>query len=269
VTLHPPAMRNRIAAQLVIEHLLSRQTAVPPRTRVARLFGKSPLCPESVSWYLGAQGEITVGKLLATLPLDWTAFHAVPIGKNDTDIDHILVGPGGIFTINTQHHCGKRIWVGTRTVTVSGHKRAYLPAAEHEAERVTSVLRERMPLVAPVQPVIALVDAKQISFRDKPVQVKVVDARGLLGWLERLQPVLSDDEIAEAVVILDSPATWREQPSPAAADVMSRFSALDGQVRRARIRRVLWSTAGVLGVGGGAVGAAVLIEKALLGAVSG
>jgi hypothetical protein len=268
VSQHQPAMRTRIAAQLVIEHLLSRQTAVPPRTRLARLFGTSPLCPESVSWYLGAQGEITVGKLLATLPADWTTFHAVPIGKNDTDIDHILVGPGGIFTINTQHHCGKHIWVGTRTVTVAGHKKAYLPAAEHEAERVTTVLRERMPLVAPVQPVIALVDAKQISFRDKPDQVKVIDARGLLGWLERLQPVLSDDEIAEAVVILDSPATWREQPSPAAADVMTRFAALDRQVRRARIRRVVWTTAGVLGVGTSAVGVALLVEKALLGALT-
>ena len=107
----------------------------------------------------------------------------MPIGKNDTDIDHILVGPGGIFTINTKHHCGKHIWVGARTVTVSGHKKAYLPAAEHEAERVTTVLRERMPLVAPVQPVIALVDPKQITFRDKPVQVKVLDARSLRRWL--------------------------------------------------------------------------------------
>jgi hypothetical protein len=269
VTLHPPAMRNRIAAQLVIEHLLTRQTAVPPRTRLARLFGSSPLCPESLGWYLGAQGEITVGKLLASLPADWTVFHAVPIGKNDTDIDHILVGPGGIFTINTQHHWGKRIWVGARTVTVGGHKRAYLPAAEHEAERVTTVLRERMPLVAPVQPVLALVDAKQISFRDKPAQVKVIDARGLLSWLQRLQPVLTDDEIAEAVVILDSPATWREHPSAAASDVMSRFDALDGEVRRARIRRVLWTTMGVLGVGGTAVGLAMLLEKVIFGFLGG
>ena len=265
MTLHPPAMRNRIAAQLVIEHLLSRQTAVPPRTRVARLFGKSPLCPESVSWYLGAQGEITVGKLLATLPSDWTAFHAVPIGKNDTDIDHILVGPGGIFTINTKHHCGKHIWVGARTVTVSGHKKAYLPAAEHEAERVTTVLRERMPLLAPVQPVIALVDPKQITFRDKPVQVKVLDARVLRRWLLKLQPVLSEDEIAEAVVILDSPATWRQHPSPAPDDVMTRFAALDAQVRRARLRRLIWSAAAVLGLCGGAVSAALLVEQAMLG----
>ena len=265
MTLHPPAMRNRIAAQLVIEHLLFRQTAVPPRTRVARLFGQSPLCPESLGWYLGAQGEITVGKLLSTLPEDWTAFHAVPIGKNDTDIDHILVGPGGIFTINTKHHCRKRVSVGTRTVTVSGHKRAYLPAAEHEAERVSTVLRERMPLVTPVQPVVALVDPKQITFRDRPAQVKVLDARELREWLLNLQPVLTEHEIAEVVVILDSPATWRERPSPASDDVMTRFDTLDGQVRRARIRRILWQGAGVLSLFAVAVGGAMLLEQALLG----
>jgi len=266
VTLHPPAMRNRFAAQLVIEHLLTRQTAVPPRTQVARLFGKSPLCPESVGWYLGAQGEITVGRMLAALPEDWTVFHAVPIGKNDTDIDHILVGPGGIFTINTQHHCGKRIWVGARTVTVAGHKKAYLLAAEHEAERVTTVLRERMPLLAPVQPVVALVDPKQITFRDKPVQVKVLDARALCRWLLKLQPVLSDDEIAEAVVILDSPSTWRVPQSPVPPrDVLSRFAALDGQVRRARIRRVLWSVVGVVGASAGTVATAMMLGRALIG----
>jgi hypothetical protein len=265
LTLHPSAMRDRIAAQLVIEHLLFRQTAVPPRTRTARLFGKSPLCPESVSWYLGAQGEITVGKMLATLPPDWTVFHAVPIGKNDTDIDHILVGPGGIFTINTKHHCRKHVWVGARTVTVSGHKKAYLPAAEHEAERVSTVLRERMPLVTPVQPVVALVDPKQITFRDKPTQVKVLDARALRPWLLNLQPVLSDDEIAEVVVILDSPATWRQGPSPASDDVMTRFDALDGQVRRAHLRRMLWSSAGAVSAVAASVGAAVLVEQALLG----
>ena len=265
MTQPPSAMRNRLAAQLVIEHLLFRQTAVPPRTPVARLFGKSPLCPESLGWYAGAQGELTVGKMLATLPQEWTAFHAVPIGKNDTDIDHILVGPGGIFTINTKHHCRKNVRVGARTVIVDGHKKAYLPAAEHEAERVSTVLRERMPLVTPVQPVVALVDPKQITFQEKPAQVKVLDAGGLLAWLVHLQPVLSDDEIAEVVVILDSPATWRQGPTQASADVMTRFDTLDGQVRRAHIRRVLWSSAGMLGLVAAVVSAAALAEAALFG----
>jgi hypothetical protein len=210
VTLQPPAMRHRIAAQLVIAHLLSRPSAVSPGGRLARLLDRSPLCPASAGRYLGARGEITVGRLLATLPAEWTVFHAVPLGENHTDIDHILVGPGGVFTISTRQHGGKRIRVGARTITVGGYARSYLPAAEHEAERVTAVLRARMPLVAPVQPVLALVDARQISFRARPAQVKVLDARGLLGWLRRLQPVLSDEEIAEAVVILDSPAMWRE-----------------------------------------------------------
>jgi hypothetical protein len=197
VTLDSPAMPSRVAVQVVIGHLFSRRSAVSSRTRLAR--------------FLSATGETSVRRLLATLPADWTAFHAVPIGENNTDIDHILVGPGGIFTIDSRRYSGKHIRVGSRTVTVSGQGRAPLSAATQEAERVTLVLRERMPLVAPVQPVIALVDARQISFRGRPEQVKVLDARGLLCWLEGLQPVLSDDEIAEAVVILDSPVTWPAQ----------------------------------------------------------
>jgi len=110
-----------------------------------------------------------------------------------------------------------------------------------------------------------LVDPKQITFRDKPVQVKVLDARTLRRWLLKLQPVLSDDEIAEAVVILDSPATWRQHPSPAPADVMTRFATLDGQVRRARIRRLAWAVAGSAALVAGVFGGALLAGRALLG----
>jgi hypothetical protein len=215
VTLQPPAMRPRIAAQLLIAHVLSRPSVVPPGRLLARLFGRCSLFPASIGWHPGAPGAATVGRLLATLPAEWTVFHAVPLGKNHADIDHILVGPGGVFTINTPKHGGKRIRVGARAITVAGSTRASLPAVENEAERVAAVLRARMPLVAPVQPVLALVNARPIFFRDRPGPVKVLDARGLLSWLQRLQPVLSDEEIAEAVVILDSPATWRELPGAA------------------------------------------------------
>ena len=229
---HPSATRARVLAHRTLDSFRTGQTPPP---RAARRLGHPLGCAESLGRHLGAHGEVTVAQLLAALPADWTAFHALPLGPDGAAIDHLVVGPGGIFSITTAHHCRARIRVSHRTVRVGGRRTGYLPAAVRDAARVTFVLRERMPLLAPVQPVIALVDADRITGRGTPQQVKVLDARALQRWLVQLQPVLSDDEIAEAVVILDSPAAWRCPPTMIPVPPVRNRDAVPG----ARIRRVV------------------------------
>lgn len=242
------SMRARVPAQSVIEELLRRQDAAPPRSFLPRLFGRSPLPADDVSWYVGAQGEIRVGAILEQLPPEWATFHALPIGTQSADIDHLVVGPGGIFTINTKHHAGKTIELGKHSMQVNGRPVAHLSRAEAEAARVTTLLRGRMPLLPPVQPVIALVDPRQITVTEKPEQVKVVDARQLPRWLSGLSVVLAEQELDEAIDILDDPHTWRPLPPAASAlgvdELLRQFAALEGRVRQARIRRVAWSIIG-------------------------
>jgi hypothetical protein len=133
MTIELPRMRQQFAAQAVIEELLRQQSTTPPRTGFGRFFGYSPLGDESVSWYLGAQGEIVVGAILDALPPEWTVFHALPIGTKGADIDHLVIGPGGVFTINTKHHNGKAVWVVGRTLMVSGQKQPYIRNSEFES----------------------------------------------------------------------------------------------------------------------------------------
>ena len=104
-----------------MEHLLALQQDVPSRSPVARALGVSPLDEERTAWYRGALGEATVGRLLEKLPEGWTVLHAVPVGKGDSDIDQVVIGPGGVFTINTKNHAGQKVWVAGRTLLVSGH----------------------------------------------------------------------------------------------------------------------------------------------------
>lgn len=240
------SMRARVPAQSVIEELLRRQNAAPPRSFLSRLFGRSPLLADTVTWYLSAQGEIHVGAILAQLPPEWATFHALPIGTQSADIDHLVVGPGGIFTINTKHHRGKVIRLGKHSMFVNGRSVPHLQNAEAEAERVTTVLRERMPLLPPVQPVIALVEPLQIAIDEKPGRVKVVDARELPRWLAGLSVMLSEPELDEVVDILDDPGTWAPTGAPtlSADELMGQFADLDAQVQRAKARRVTWMIVG-------------------------
>jgi len=65
-------------------------------------------------WYLGALGELDVARSLDSLGPEWRVFRAVPIGTGSSDIDHVVIGPPGVFTINTKHHQGKDIWIGAK-----------------------------------------------------------------------------------------------------------------------------------------------------------
>lgn len=60
------------------------------------------------NWAQGAEGEEAVGKILEELRAEgWCVIHDVAFGRGN--IDHIVVGPGGIFTIETKSRAGK-VW---------------------------------------------------------------------------------------------------------------------------------------------------------------
>jgi hypothetical protein len=59
-------------------------------------------------WAQGAEGEEVVGQILEGLrERGWFVIHDVSFGRGN--IDHIVVGPGGIFTIETKSRGGK-VW---------------------------------------------------------------------------------------------------------------------------------------------------------------
>ena len=266
MTIHAQTMRQQFAAQAVIEELLRQHADTPQRTTFARFCGNSPLHADSVSWYLGAKGEIMVGQILATLPPEWTPFHALPIGKKGSDIDHIVIGPGGIFTINTKHHAGKTVWVAGRGLMVAGRKQPYIRNAESEAGWVTKLLRERMPLLPAAQPVLALVNPKSLSVKVTPEQVKVTTAAALRRWLVKRPVVLNAGDLAELAAIIDAPATWPAPLFPPTENVMARFNVLDAEVLAARTRRRVWRFSGTLALCAAAFGASQLLP-AVLGAI--
>jgi hypothetical protein len=68
-------------------------------------------------WDRGATGEEDVGRLLQGLGDGWFALHDLDTGRGN--IDHVVVGPGGVFTIETKSHRGRirvdridREWLG-------------------------------------------------------------------------------------------------------------------------------------------------------------
>ncbi len=56
-------------------------------------------------FFKGARGEEMTASELARLPAAWTVFHGIVL-PNGHDIDHIAIGPQGVFVIETKYWSG-------------------------------------------------------------------------------------------------------------------------------------------------------------------
>jgi len=92
-------------------------------------FGDQPhtvvIDEDARGWYWGVLGEQRVAATLSTLGPEWTVLHSVPVGKGSTDIDHIAIGPAGVFTLNTKYSPDSNVWTAGRGLMVNGESRAH------------------------------------------------------------------------------------------------------------------------------------------------
>lgn len=131
----------------------------------------------------GARGEEQVGRLLEHLPeRGWHVVHDASFGRGN--VDHILIGPGGVFTVETKSHPGP-IRVGRLHGSVLGQAQAQRKAVE-------GIVAEH------VEPLVVFSRA----WIDRPLSrrkgVRVVPARMLAGYVER-QPQRLDEQAVERV----------------------------------------------------------------------
>lgn len=248
-----------VPAAAVISACLSAQADVPARSRVSRVFGRSPLSVDSRPWYLGALGELQVAEHLAKLGPDWTVLHSVPIGDRGSDIDHVVVGSAGVFTINTKFHDDARIWVGSTRLLVNGHKTDHLRNSRYEAQRIARQLMAVAGEPIDVYPAIVLVGARSVTFRERPVDVTVLRDNELVRWLTRRAVTLTADARDRLAEMLTRAETWATASGAAPKPDVTAFAALRREVGAARRVRMLWGTAGLLG---GMVVAATLAVNA-------
>ena len=164
---------------------LRLQAGTPRRRGLARLFGANPLAPEARSWYLGAVGEMRVARALAKLGPEWHVLHSIPVGTRGSDIDHLVVGPGGVFTLNTKNHAGKDVWVAGSVLMVNGQHQKYLRNSAHEAKRAAALLTRAVGREVPVRAAVVLVAPRRVTVRRFAEGAAVVTDSQLRRWLTK------------------------------------------------------------------------------------
>jgi Nuclease-related domain len=165
----------------------------------------------------GAKGERVVGRKLNRWAAagGWHVLHAVPVGSRGTDIDHVLIGPFGLVTVNTKT-TSTSVWVGEYGMVVGRTKVDYLRKSRAEARRAGALISRAAGWQVPVQPAIVFVGARQFTTRrGGPADVAVLpSARALRRWLRKQPAVLGPGQVAAIYAAARRPSTWQRRTKP-------------------------------------------------------
>ena len=157
---------------------------------------------------VGADGEAKVGARLDMLKEDgWQVLHSVPVGARGCDIDHVLIGPGGTFTVNTKNHRTADVWVAERRLTVNGHKKSYYAKSHYEAERAARLLSATVGLGVLVRPVLVIL-CRSFHVKSQPEDVTVLSSMDVPRHFKRMPEVLSSEQIGAVFVHARRSTTW-------------------------------------------------------------
>ncbi|MFH8380689.1 nuclease-related domain-containing protein [Kitasatospora sp. NPDC018058] len=157
----------------------------------------------------GLEGEQFVGARLEPLKTaGWRVLHGVPL-PSGSDIDHVVIGPPGVFTVNSKHHPGATVWVGDKVVKVNRNGFPYLENSEFEANRTAKLLSEWCGFEVPVHPVIAVVGAQKITLGATP-GVTVIDGEQIAAVLPARPAVLSPNRVDRIFTIARHRHVWSQ-----------------------------------------------------------
>jgi hypothetical protein len=211
----PPADRGRDlslnkAGDGVREMARAKFRQAPLSNLAKRLMGRQT--GDDWTWRQGIRGEQQVGRALdnaiARTP-GWFVLHGITRNARGTDVDHLLIGSGGIFSINAKFHEGKRVWVGEHVIGVGGKTTDHLRDARSEAKKVKKLLDAAYPTPHEVTPVVVVAGSSSFSRGKKvPSDVVVLHVSGIAKWLGSLGEKIRPWEVEELYGVARWERTW-------------------------------------------------------------
>ncbi|MFC5724394.1 NERD domain-containing protein [Streptomyces gamaensis] len=140
---------------------------------LARLLGRHPV---EDRWRRTLVAEQTVGAALDELAAaDWDVLHSIVL-PGDAVVPHLLIGPGGVFSLTAVPSHRARVHVGETSVRSSRERQPYpyVREARHDAARSSLVLSRGCGFVVQVRPVLVFVGAEHVEVAPALDDVRVL-----------------------------------------------------------------------------------------------
>ena len=261
------SLRGRVPGQVAMSEVVEAQLSTPRRSRLGRIFGKSPLTPQTRTLYRTALGERLVGEMLDNLGPRWDVLHVVPVDDSGKDIDHLVIGPPGVFAITTENFPGQEIKVNGDFLAVGSQRFDDIAITRGLGESAAELLSAAVGRPVVVTPLLVVVTPTKLALRRQPDGAHVIPSRQLLHYLEKLDRTLDGAEVATISDVADRHTTWRAAPGPAqdTQQLNRDFATLRSTVQDATQVRVSWGVAAFVLLAACIWGSTVMIVQHLMG----
>jgi hypothetical protein len=135
--------------------------------------------------------------------------HSIPVGDRGADIDHLVIGPGGVFNINTKCHPEGTIWLHEQALRVNGHITDYLRNSRYERDRVSRLLSQASGMPVQSMPMIVFVDIAKMTVKGVPADVLVTTVRSVRNVLRRQPTRLLPAHVEHLYAVARNNGTWQ------------------------------------------------------------
>jgi Nuclease-related domain len=242
-----PSVAGSIAGRTEIAELLHVHSTTRDRSTLARVLGVSPLTATGRVAYRLAMGEVDVGDALDALARadsGWQVLHSVAMADG-TELDHLLIGPAGVFIVTTVVHSDGVVEAAQRTFTVSDERYPHIREMEHGIGRVEGLLAAAAGTPIAVSGILAVVEPRSLVVHQAHRDVAVISASSIVRWLSRRPTTIAPAEIERIAAVARRGATWGTDIRRAddATELRGLFDALRAEVDRAWSLHRLWTTA--------------------------
>jgi hypothetical protein len=148
----------------------------------------------------GAKGEEYVADKLAMLPEGYFSFH--DLAFEGFNVDHVVVGPTGIFVVETKSHRGKVTSNGEKLL-LNGRQpdKNFISQAWSQTFHMRNILKDRTGKEWSVMPVLCFSNAF-VQVRGLVKGVAVINNGYLNTYITKQKVVLSSDELAQATACM-------------------------------------------------------------------
>jgi hypothetical protein len=204
----PPAGERDLAANApgaLTRRKREQAHAVSPLWQVAAWF--LGVRSDDRSWRLREHGELTVAAQLEKLGSDWRVLHSIEVTPT-TDIDHLVIGPGGVFALSARCHPKSQATVNERAVKINGQPTKYLGKSREASLRAAHSLSVGCRRRIDVHAAIVFVDLNRLVIDEMPDGVHVTTYRRLTDWLRSHSPVMTAGQVEELYAKARASATW-------------------------------------------------------------
>ncbi|MGW1812383.1 nuclease-related domain-containing protein [Streptomyces sp. NPDC002125] len=153
-------------------------------------------------------GERRVGAELKRLTRHgWRVLHSVPL-PDGTEIGHLLIGPGGVFAVSTEHHPGASVLIADGTLrTGDGTPQPYELDDRPGTRWARTVLETHCAFDVPVQTVLVFTGVTELEVVTTPAGVRVCREREVSA-LAPLTGVLTPTQVERVYDVARNGEAW-------------------------------------------------------------